>query len=110
MQNFIIIEPQTPAGAHGEETFNTVEEGQTHVDIKLNEGDTTELDFVKEIAKGTGPFGRAVPKGYPIKVTIDSYEQMLEFFGIPPSTAEALDDNISKKRRRWNHMSNSGNR
>lgn len=38
-----------------------------------------------------------------------SYEQMLEFFGIPPSTAEALDDNISKKRRRWNHMSNSGN-
>ena len=38
-----------------------------------------------------------------------SYEQMLEFFGIPPSTAEALDDNIGKKRRRWNHMSNSGN-
>ena len=38
-----------------------------------------------------------------------SYEQMLEFFGIPPSTIEALDDNISKKRRRWNHMSNSGN-
>ncbi len=37
-----------------------------------------------------------------------SYEQMLEFFGIPPSTVEALDDNISKKRRRWNHMSNSG--
>jgi hypothetical protein len=38
-----------------------------------------------------------------------SYEQMLEFFGIPPSTADALDENISKKRRRWNHMSNSGN-
>lgn len=38
-----------------------------------------------------------------------SYEQMLEFFGIPPSTADALDANIAKKRRRWNHMSNSGN-
>jgi tetratricopeptide (TPR) repeat protein len=38
-----------------------------------------------------------------------SYEQMLEFFGIPPYTADALDDNIAKKRRRWNHMSNSGN-
>jgi hypothetical protein len=38
-----------------------------------------------------------------------SYEQMLEFFGIPPATADALDANISKKRRRWNHMSNSGN-
>jgi hypothetical protein len=34
---------------------------------------------------------------------------MLEFFGIPPCTADALDDNITKKRRRWNHMSNSGN-
>jgi hypothetical protein len=48
-----------------------VEEGQTHVDIKLNEGDAEDLDFVKLIAKGTGPFGRAVPKGYPIRVTID---------------------------------------
>jgi hypothetical protein len=38
-----------------------------------------------------------------------SYEQMLEFFGIPPYTADALDSNITKKRRRWNHMSNSGN-
>jgi tetratricopeptide (TPR) repeat protein len=38
-----------------------------------------------------------------------SYDQMLEFFGIPPYAADALDDNISKKRRRWNHMSNSGN-
>jgi hypothetical protein len=38
-----------------------------------------------------------------------SYEQMLEFFGIPPATADALDANIGRKRRRWNHMSNSGN-
>ena len=38
-----------------------------------------------------------------------SYEQMLEFFGIPPYTADALDDNIRKKRRRWQHISNSGN-
>lgn len=38
-----------------------------------------------------------------------SYDQLLEFFGIPPYTAEALDDNISKKRRYWNHKSNGGN-
>jgi hypothetical protein len=38
-----------------------------------------------------------------------SVEQMLEFFGIPPYTPEALDGNIRKKRMRWNHMSNSGN-
>jgi hypothetical protein len=38
-----------------------------------------------------------------------SYEQLLEFFGIPPYTANALDDNIAKKRRYWNHKSNGGN-
>jgi hypothetical protein len=38
-----------------------------------------------------------------------SYEQMLEFFGIPPYTPDTLDANITKKRMRWNHMSNSGN-
>jgi hypothetical protein len=38
-----------------------------------------------------------------------SYEQMLEFFGIPPHTMEALDANIGKKRRQWNAKSNSGN-
>lgn len=36
-------------------------------------------------------------------------EQMLAFFGIPPYSADALDDNIAKKRRRWNRLSNSGN-
>ncbi|MCW2936531.1 MAG: hypothetical protein JWM19_7493 [Actinomycetia bacterium] len=38
-----------------------------------------------------------------------SYEKMLEFFGIPPSTADALDANIARKRRHWNHLSNGGN-
>jgi hypothetical protein len=38
-----------------------------------------------------------------------SYDQMLEFFGIPPYAADALDDNISKKRSYWNHKSNGGN-
>jgi tetratricopeptide (TPR) repeat protein len=38
-----------------------------------------------------------------------SPEQMLAFFGIPPYSPEALDENIKKKRRRWNRLSNSGN-
>jgi molecular chaperone DnaK len=70
-QNFIIIDAQSPVPAHGEDVFKTHEEGQTQVDIVLNEGDEEDLEFVKEIAKGTGRFGRAVPRGYPIKVKID---------------------------------------
>ena len=38
-----------------------------------------------------------------------SYQTMLEFFGIPPYSAERLDENILKKRRAWHHKSNSGN-
>jgi hypothetical protein len=38
-----------------------------------------------------------------------SHEQMLGFFGIPPYTPDALDANITKKRRRWSHKTNSGN-
>lgn len=38
-----------------------------------------------------------------------TYEQMLEFFGIPPYSPDRLDDNIGKKRRLWNHKTNSGN-
>ena len=71
MQNFVIIEAQSQVPAHGEESFNTVEEGQTQVEIKLNEGDEEDLDDVKEIAKGIGPFGRPVPQGHPITVKID---------------------------------------
>jgi hypothetical protein len=38
-----------------------------------------------------------------------SYEQMLEFFGIPPYSADVLDGNISKKRRYWHNKTNGGN-
>ena len=73
-RNFIIIPGQTMVPAHGEDTFCTLEEGQSRVDITLNEGDEEDLGFVKEIAKGVARFGRAVPKGYPIKVEI-SYDR-----------------------------------
>jgi hypothetical protein len=38
-----------------------------------------------------------------------SNEQMLEFFGIPPHSAQALENNIAKKRQYFNHKSNGGN-
>jgi molecular chaperone DnaK len=70
MQNCIIIPGQSPVPALGEDMFHTVEEGQTQVEIKLNEGDEEDLDYVKEIAKGIARLGRPVPKSYPIRVTI----------------------------------------
>ncbi|HEX4831639.1 MAG TPA: Hsp70 family protein [Trebonia sp.] len=74
MRNFILIPGQTPVPADGDDTFNTVEEGQTRVDVKLNEGDEEDLEFVKELGMSTGRFGRPVRQGYPFKVTI-SYDR-----------------------------------
>jgi tetratricopeptide (TPR) repeat protein len=37
-----------------------------------------------------------------------SEDQMREFFGIPPSAADALNDNITKKRKLWNRRVNQG--
>jgi hypothetical protein len=38
-----------------------------------------------------------------------SYQEMLKFFGIPPYSADRLDENISRKRRSWHHKGNCGN-
>ena len=71
MVNAIIIPAGTKVPAKAEETFNTVAEGQTQVDIKLNEGDDEDLDFVKLLAKGTGRFGQAVRLGYPVRIALE---------------------------------------
>jgi molecular chaperone DnaK len=73
-QNFVVIPAQSPVPAHGEDTFNTVEEGQTQVEIVLNEGDEADLDDVKPIAKGIGTLGRPVPIHHPITVKIDVFD------------------------------------
>jgi molecular chaperone DnaK len=68
MVNSIIIPAQTRVPAEHEEMYETVEEGQTQVKIDLNEGDSDDLDFVKQLGTGTGQFGRPVRRGYPIRV------------------------------------------
>jgi molecular chaperone DnaK len=70
MYNSIIVKGQTPVPAQGEDTFSTVTDGQTQVDVVLYEGDDSDLEFVKQIGSGVGKFGRPVPKGYPVRVTI----------------------------------------
>jgi molecular chaperone DnaK len=70
MVNSIIIPGQTQVPVNREQMYSTVEEGQTQVNIELNEGDDEDLEFVKQLAKGTGRFGRAVPKNYPLRIEL----------------------------------------
>jgi molecular chaperone DnaK len=58
--------------------FFTVEDGQTGVEIKVNEGDFEDLSLVKSLGKGTADFGASRPSGYPIKITMEySADQLL---------------------------------
>jgi molecular chaperone DnaK len=69
--NSIIIDPNTAVPAFREKTYVTVEEGQTLIAVKMNEGEEEDLQYVKQIASGDADFGRQVPKGYPMRVTIE---------------------------------------
>jgi len=77
LMNSIVIPAQTPVPVTREETFWTVEEGQTHVKVDLNEGDDDDLQFVKQLATGTGNFGRAVRKDHPVRVKLSFSEDQI---------------------------------
>ena len=51
--------------------FWTVDEGQTAVEVRVNEGDFEVLSLVKQLGSGTGEFGESKPKGYPITITME---------------------------------------
>jgi molecular chaperone DnaK len=68
--NSIIVQANDQIPVDKYEMYQTIDEGQTMIEIRLNEGDDEDLSFVNEIQTGEGPFGRPVPLGYPIKVQI----------------------------------------
>jgi hypothetical protein len=73
LYNSVIIPAQTPVPADDyEEMYETFEEGQTQVDVKFNEGDDDNLDFVTELGRGPADFGRRVRQGYPLRVVISA--------------------------------------
>jgi molecular chaperone DnaK (HSP70) len=57
-----------PTAQPAEQTFGTVQEGQHKIDVTVNEGEETELRFVKRLASGCGDLGGPKPRGYPIVV------------------------------------------
>jgi molecular chaperone DnaK len=68
--NSIIIPAQTPVPVTQEETYATVDDGQTQVKIDLNEGDDDDLQYVTQIATGIGAFGKPVRRDYPLRIEL----------------------------------------
>lgn len=53
------------------EEFSTVAEGQTEVEVRVNEGDFEDLSLVNKLGQGTAQLGAPRPKGYPITITME---------------------------------------
>jgi molecular chaperone DnaK len=67
-QNEIMIPANTPIPAEASQVFGAVHEQQTAVQVRLNEGDYTDLDDVRQLGESVGTFGRPVQKGHPIRI------------------------------------------
>ena len=70
LENAVVLPANTPipTAEPAEQTFGTVQEGQRKIDVTVNEGEETELRFVKRLASGRGDLGGPKPRGYPIVV------------------------------------------
>lgn len=91
--NSIIVNANDVIPAAGESIFVTIDEGQTGIEVHLNEGDDEDLDYVKEIGFGPTDFRRPVRKGYPMRVRITINDQgLIEFHGWDGETDRDMGD------------------
>ena len=91
--NGIVVRPGQGVPATGSETFYAASDGQTHVLLRINEGDEEDLAFVRQIGDGTAHFGRPVPEGYPIRVDIAyTEEQIVEVHAYDGDTGRLIGE------------------
>jgi len=89
--NAIIVHANEQIPADDEGIFETIDEGQTGIEVHLNEGDEEDLTYVREIVTFLADFGRPVRKGHPMLVRIKVNDQgILDFFAWDGETREEI--------------------
>lgn len=68
-KNSIIIKKNTPLPAKAVDTFYTVSDGQSVVDISITQGEDSDPDFVDTVYQGDMELPANRPKGQPIEFT-----------------------------------------
>jgi molecular chaperone DnaK len=71
MANEVLIPEGTTLPASVSRVFGAASEGQTHLEVVLNEGQERDLEFVRELGRAGGTFGQPVPMGHPIRVAME---------------------------------------
>jgi len=90
LQNSILIRPGSPLPAQGLAQLVTVVNGQSAVELVLNEGDEENLDYVRVLGRQTGEFSSPRPAGYPLEARISyDLDQLI--------TAEIYDGNSGER-------------
>jgi molecular chaperone DnaK len=78
--NAVVIPEGTPiphSSAH--EGFSTAVDGQTEVELVLNEGSDEDLDFTRTLGKSMGHFAKPVRRGHPLRFEIEyTVEQLIK--------------------------------
>jgi molecular chaperone DnaK len=76
--NVVLIEANTPVPAQTEQTFGASTEGQRDLELVLTEGESEDLDFVRELGRSHGTFAKPVPLGHPVTVRLEyTVDQMI---------------------------------
>jgi molecular chaperone DnaK len=80
LRNRVVIEEGTALPhTSTREDFSAASDRQTELELVLNEGDDSDLDLVRQLAKSTGRFAVAVDKGHPLRCEISyTVEQLVE--------------------------------
>ena len=79
MYNQVLIPSAAKIPASGEFEAFTVVEGQSHLQLELNEGDEEDLQYVRKLGESMGLFPKPRSAGHPIRITM-SYDadQMIQ--------------------------------
>jgi len=70
LENAVVLPANAPVPTvpPAERSFSLVQDGQTEIDVVVNEGDETDLRYVDRLASAVGHLGGPKPRGYPIVV------------------------------------------
>jgi molecular chaperone DnaK len=70
LENAVVLPANAPVPTVPpvERSFSLVQDGQTEIDVVVNEGDETDLRYVDRLASAVGHLGGPKPRGYPIVV------------------------------------------
>ncbi|HEX8084487.1 MAG TPA: Hsp70 family protein [Solirubrobacteraceae bacterium] len=87
--NQVVIPEGTPIPHKGTHMLAAASEGQTELELVLNEGRDEDLDFVRELGKSTGRFSRPVRLGHPLRCELEyTADQLVEVHVYDGETSE----------------------